>query len=329
MSKKLLCPLIIIIIFSSLIEALAAPTKKKVVKYQTPVETSLVIDGQTGKVLHSRNAKQKIYPASLTKVMTIYLMFEALKTGKLSFDHQLYVSQNATKALPSKLYLVAGEKISVLDSIYALSIKSANDVAVTVAENMAGSEKKFARLMTIKARQLGMKDTNFTNASGWHDPKQYTTAVDLAKLTMAIKRDFPQYYKLFSEKSFVYKGKTINTHNKVAATYPGAEGLKTGYHVPAGCNLITTATRGGKSLVAIVTGHKNSTTRDTKMVRLLDTHFGVPQLSNMVAKSPQPTLKKSSKKSINKTKQQSVAMKNSNKKNKNLAKTKSHKTSKA
>lgn len=249
MLKKISSVLLLIIIYFPSLEAFA---QKKVV-HKPPIQTSLVLDGKTGKVLHAVNAQKKIYPASLTKVMTIYLMFEALQSGKLSLDDKFYVSHNATKALPTKLYLVAGEKISVLDTIYALTMRSANDAAVAVAENMAGSEKKFARLMTIKARQLGMKDTNFTNASGWHDPKQYTTAVDLAKLTMAVKQNFPEYYKLFSQNSFVYKGKTINTHNKVAVTYPGAEGLKTGYHIPAGCNLITTASRDGKSLVAIVT----------------------------------------------------------------------------
>lgn len=316
MLKKISSTLLLIIIYFSFLDALAAPSKKKVITHKPPIQTSLVIDGKTGKVLHSLNAQKKIYPASLTKVMTIYLMFEALQTGKLSLDHQFYVSHNATKALPSKLHLTPGEKISVLDAIHALSIKSANDAAVVVAENMAGSEKKFAKLMTLKARQLGMKDTNFTNASGWHDPKQYTTAVDLAKLTMAVKQNFPEYYKLFSQNSFVYKGKTIKTHNKVAATYPGAEGLKTGYHIPGGCNLITTASRDGKSLVAIVTGHKNSKTRDTKMVSLLDTHFGVPQLSNMVKNPPKLLLKKSAKKQQIRSSQKVIATKNNIKKSK-------------
>ena len=129
--------------------------------------------------------------------------------------------------------------------------------------------------MTIRARQLGMKNTNFTNASGWHDPKQVSTAVDLAKLSIAIKRDFPQYYHFFNNDSFKYKGKLIKGHNRVTATYPGAEGMKTGFHTPAGCNLITTATRGNKSLVGVVTGRRTSMIRDKKMVQLLDQHFGI------------------------------------------------------
>ena len=262
----------------------SAATKKNITKHPTPVQTSLIVDGNTGKVLHASNAKHKIYPASLTKVMTLYLLFESLESGRINLSDQFYVSKYATKVLPLKLYLKEGEKISVKDSIHALTIKSANDVARVVSENIAGSEAKFAQLMTKKAKQLGMNNTNFTNADGWHDPKQYTTAVDLAKLTMAIKRDFPQYYHFFAQTSFNFKGKTISGHNRVTATYPGAEGLKTGYHIPAGCNLITTATRGKKSLVAVVTGRKSAAIRDRQMVELLDKHFGVVH----------PTIKKAS-----------------------------------
>ena len=264
-----------LLLFSLCTTEVQARTKNKVSKHKAPIETSLVVDGHSGKILHARNAQKKIYPASLTKVMTIYLIFEALNSGKLSLDHKLYVSKNATKALPCKLYVEAGERITVRDAIYALSIKSANDVARVVAENIAGSERRFARLMTIKAKQLGMHNTNFVNASGWHHPRQYTTATDLVKLSIAIKRDFPQHYKMFRKTSFTYKGKTIHGHDQVAATYPGAEGLKTGYHIPGGCNLITVATRGQKNLVGVVTGRKNTTTRDKKMVALLDTHFGI------------------------------------------------------
>ena len=252
-----------------------AAKKKLPQKIQVPIQTSLIVDGKSGKILHSSNATSKIYPASLTKVMTVYLLFEALDSGKLSLDQELYVSNYATQALPSKLYLKAKERITVRDTILALAVKSANDAARVAAENIASSEAKFARLMTLRAKQLGMTNTNFTNASGWHDPKQYTTSIDLAKLSIAIKRDFPKYYPMFNKTSFKFKGKNINGHNRVTATYTGAEGLKTGYTTPAGCNLITTATRGSKSLVGVVTGHKTSVVRDQKMVQLLDHHFGV------------------------------------------------------
>ena len=277
MLKRFSCIIITLLVFSIAFTTLVADAAKRRTKKKAsgPIQTSLIVDGSSGKILHSRNARKTIYPASLTKVMTLYLVFEALESGKISLNQKFYVSSNATKALPLKLYLKKGDRIAVRDVIPALIIKSANDVARVVAENIAGSEKRFARLMTIRARQLGMKNTTFTNASGWHDPKQVTTAVDLAKLSIAIKRDFPQYYHFFNKTSFKYKGKTINGHNRVTATYPGAEGLKTGFHTPAGCNLITVATRGNKSLVGVVTGRKSSAIRDKKMVELLDQHFGV------------------------------------------------------
>ncbi len=266
---------IVLVLFSLAFSASIADAAKKVKKCPGPIPASLVVDGKSGKILHESNARTKIYPASLTKVMTLYLIFEALESGKLKLDQKLYVSKYATQARPLKLYLRQKERISVKDTILALTVRSANDAARVAAENIAGSEQKFARLMTIRARQLGMQDTNFTNASGWHDPKNVSTAVDLAKLSMAIKRDFPQYYPFFNKTSFVYKGKTIRGHNRVTATYPGAEGLKTGFHTPSGCNLITIATRGNKSLVGVVTGRKSSVIRDRNMVQLLDQHFGV------------------------------------------------------
>ena len=272
-ASSIIVALLIVSITCSTLVANAARRRSN--QKADPVQTSLIVDGKSGKILHSRNARTKIYPASLTKVMTVYLIFEALESDKLSLNQKLYVSKYAAQALPSKLYLEQKERISVRDAILALTVKSANDVARVAAENMAGSEQKFARLMTIRARQLGMKNTNFTNASGWHDPKQVTTAVDLAKLSIAIKRDFPQYYHFFNKTSFRFKGKTINGHNRVTATYPGAEGLKTGFHTPAGCNLITIATRDNKSLVGVVTGSKTSAMRDKQMVQLLDQYFGV------------------------------------------------------
>jgi D-alanyl-D-alanine carboxypeptidase (penicillin-binding protein 5/6) len=273
LSSVLALVLAVSIILTSVVADAGKRAKKK--KSPTRTQTSLVVDGRSGKILHASNARKKIYPASLTKVMTLYLVFEALESRKLSLNKKLYVSKYATQALPGKLYLRHKDTIIVRDAILSLIVKSANDVARVVAENIAGSEKKFARLMTVRARQLGMKNTTFTNASGWHDARQVSTAVDLAKLSIAIKRDFPQYYHFFKKTSFKYKGKTIRGHNKVTATYPGAEGLKTGFHTPAGCNLITAATRGNKSLVAVVTGRNSSAIRNKKMVQLLDKHFGV------------------------------------------------------
>jgi len=239
----------------------------------TPIQSSLIIDGSTGRVLHASNAKKQIYPASLTKVATLYLIFEAIEAGRLQLDQKLKVSAHAASAIPLKLGLKAGENISVKDIILAIIVRSANDASRVAAEHIGGSEEKFAKMMTIRARSLGMDHTTFANASGLHDPRQKSTAVDLAKLAIAIKRDFPQYYHLFSRTSFYYNGKEVKGHNRVTANYPGAEGLKTGFTNASGCNLITTATRENKSLIGVVIGGKTSAVRDQKMTTLLDAHF--------------------------------------------------------
>lgn len=248
-----------------------------------PTQTSLVVDYKTGRILHDNNSTARIYPASLTKLMTLYLLFEAINSGRLSMNQKLYVSKNAEKTLPSKLGLKAKESITVREAILALVVKSANDVSMVVAENIKGTEEKFAQLMNIRARQLGMKDTYFKNSSGWHHPCQKTTSRDLAKLSIAIKRDFPKYYAFFSRNNFVFRGNTIRGHNKVNETYEGVEGLKTGYTIPAGYNLITAATRKNKSLVAIVTGGRSAESRNLQMVKLLDTHFGKPNSNKTMA----------------------------------------------
>lgn len=245
-----------------------------------PTQTSLVVNSKTGRILHDENSHLPIYPASLTKLMTLYLLFEAIETGKLKMSQKLSVSKKAEKMLPTKLGLKASETITVKDCIAALAIKSANDVAVVVAESIKGTEAKFVELMNLRARQLGMKGTNFANASGWHDPSQKSTARDLAKLAIAIKRDFPKYYRVFAGNSFVFRGKLVKGHNKVNETYYGAEGLKTGYTVPSGYNLITAATRQDKTLIAVVTGERTSISRNEQIVKLLDKHFGKTVMVN-------------------------------------------------
>lgn len=287
--------ILICIINLSIADAMAAKASKKKAtsSYVVPPETSLVIDMNEGKVLHAQNANLRIYPASLTKVMTLYLTFEAMEKGKLSIYQEVPVSNHAASMRPSKLGLKKGETIMVHDAIMGLIVKSANDAAVVLAEAVSGrSEAHFAQMMTKRAHDLGMHDTVFRNASGWHHPEQKTTAVDLAKLTMAIKRDFPQYYPLFSETSFIYKGQTVRGHNKVMEQYAGAEGLKTGFTCPAGFNLITTASRGNKALVGVVTGGKTGKSRDNKMMALLDQHFGVKpkaELKLALATNPKVT----------------------------------------
>ncbi len=198
-------------------DAAKKKAKNKAQQHNPPVQTSLVVDVSNGKVLHSKNANVKIYPASLAKGMTLYLLFESINSGKISLNDYFHVSKAATKTLPSKLYLQEGEKIKVSDAVLALAVKSANDVAMVIAENLAGSEKKFINLMNKRAKQLGMNNTRFMNASGWHDPKQVSTANDIAKLYMALKRDFPKYYHFCSKTNFLFINKKINGHNRVMA----------------------------------------------------------------------------------------------------------------
>jgi len=247
--------LIAIILLSAQV-AEAKKVKKKVSGGCTPISvpTSLVIDSKSGKVLHQENAKVKVHPASITKLAALKLIFEAIESGKLSMNRKLYVSKNAEKQPPTTLWLKEGETISVKDGIDALIVKSANDVSIAFAEALAGSEANFARLMTKRARELGMHDTTFTTVTGLHHPNNKSTALDLAKLAMALKRDHPAFYHLFAKNSFEFRGKTVHGHNRVVASYMGAEGLKTGFTCPSGYTLITTASREDKSLIAVVTG---------------------------------------------------------------------------
>jgi D-alanyl-D-alanine carboxypeptidase (penicillin-binding protein 5/6) len=274
----------VLIIFTTMIlfiNCVEAKTSKKAkVSSCTPasVPTSLIIDSKTGRVLHAQNAKSKIFPASLAKLKTIKLAFEAIELGQLSWYKKLPVSAEAAKMPASKLGLKVGQTITVKDAVNALIVKSANDAAVVLAEAISGSEAKFVKLMNVRARQIGMSDTNFANASGWHHPNQKTTALDLAKLSMALKRDHPEFYPLFSQISFEYKGKVVHGHNHVMANYAGAEGLKTGFTCPSGFNLITAASRGNKALIGVVTGSNNKHHRDKKMVELLDKHFDMKTL---------------------------------------------------
>lgn len=269
-----------------------------IVAIKRPIQACLIADAHTGTVLHSENASKQVHPASLTKMMTLYILFQDLKNKKISMYTEFPVTSQAQKARPSKLGLVAGQKIAAGDAVMALIVKSANDAAIVVAEGLSGTEKKFAHKMNVTAQSLGMYNTHFTNASGWHDAKQVTTAVDMAKLGLALKRNFPEYYPLFKKTSFTFKGKVIKGHNNVVAQYQGAEGLKTGFHNPAGFNLVTTASRNGKSLIGVVTGGTSAKSRDKKMMALLDQHFGVINTKYVAdaipVKKPQITKKKSS-----------------------------------
>jgi len=246
---------------------------------QARSHSTLILSG-SGKVLYEKNAKKKTYPASLTKLMTIYLIFEALKQGKMLFKTRLTTSEKASRMPSSKLGLKRGEAISIREAILGLIIKSFNDVAVVLAEGGSGSERNFVRVMNQRARQLGMNDTYFANASGLHHPNQITTAYDMAKLTMALKRDFPEYYHLFSVNSFFFKRAFYKNENYVKKHLVGVEGMKTGYTSNAGWNIVTTAKRGDTRLIGIILGGNTYLARELTMMKLMDQYFARVRRTN-------------------------------------------------
>ena len=233
----------------------------------------LVADVDSGYIFTKTNSDLPLPPASLTKVMTLYLTFSALDKGWLKMDSPLPISDWAASQEPSNLDLIAGDTITVREAILALIVKSANDVAVVLAEALAPSEKDFAKMMTQAAAQLGMSRTIFKNASGLHDPQQLSSAQDMAILTLATIKNFPHYYPLFSSQSFTYHGREYKTHNHVLTDYEGAEGFKTGYISAVGYNIISTAKKEDSRLVGIVIGDQSVPARDTYVKQLLDNAF--------------------------------------------------------
>ncbi len=257
---------------------------------------AVVVHADSGDLLFARYADEKRYPASLTKMMTLYLLFEEIEAGRLSADSELSATALAAGQPPSRLGLAEGSKIDVETAIKALIVQSANDAAVVVAEAISGSEWRFAQKMTEKARALGMTATTFRNASGLPNSRQITTARDLATLGRRIAQDFPQYYHYFSTESFVYNGRTYRTHNAVVQNYPGAEGLKTGYTRRSGFNLATSASRDGNRLIGVVLGGRSVRSRDAHMQELLDGAFasvaGDPTLiASLHRETPTPRIK--------------------------------------
>jgi D-alanyl-D-alanine carboxypeptidase len=252
-------------------------------------DAALVVDGVTGKVLYARNETAERHPASLTKMMTLYLLFDALKAGKVTMQTQLPVSYHASIQKPTKLSLRPGQTIPVDLAIRAIVIRSANDVAVVIAEALGGTESHFAELMTAKARQLGMRETNSHNASGLPDPLQISTASDLAILGHHLAYDYPQYFPYFGLSGFNYKGTWYPTHDNLIGRYDGANGIKTGYTGASGFNLVSSVTRGGAHIIAVVMGGRTAVRRDLEMVRLLDQTFAqVSANPNLVARATMP-----------------------------------------
>src|SRR5215469_625672 len=249
-----------------LVQMLASPTDPQ-------KDAALVVDGATGKVLYARNETAERHPASLTKMMTLYLLFDALKSGKVTMQTEMPVSYHASVQKPTKLGLRPGQTIAVDLAIRSLVIRSANDAAVVIAETLGGTESHFAEMITEKARQLGMKETNYHNASGLPDPLQITTASDLAILARHLAYDFPQYFSYFGLSGFNYKGAWIPTHDNLIGRYDGADGIKTGYTGASGFNLVSSVTRGNTHVIAVVMGGRTAVRRDLEMVRLLDQTF--------------------------------------------------------
>ena len=253
--------------------------------FAKPQFSAITVDARTGKVLFARDADGLRHPASLTKVMTLYVLFQDLKTGRVKLSTQLRISKRAANMDPSKLGLKPGQTISVETAIKALVTKSANDVASAIGENLGGTEAAFAIRMTKVARSLGMSRTTFKNSSGLPNPGQWTTARDMATLSLRIQRDFPQYYPYFRIASFNYKGKTIRTHNKLLGRYEGTDGIKTGYIRASGFNLTTSAKRGDKRLVGVVLGSTSGNARNRYMMAMLDQAWPLSRGGNGIVAS--------------------------------------------
>ena len=245
-----------------------ASTPAQAAKY-----AAIVIEEDSGRVLFARNADSLRYPASLAKIMTLYLLFEDIAAGHLTLKSRIPVSKVAAGRSPSKLYLKPGQSIRVEQAIRALVTKSANDVATAVAEKLGGSERAFAKRMTRKAQALGMSRTTFRNASGLPHSKQRSTARDMARLAIAMRRDFPQYFKYFSTKSFNWNGRKFGNHNKLLSKFNGTDGIKTGYINASGFNLVATVKRNNVRLIGVVFGGKTSRSRDAHMMDILERQF--------------------------------------------------------
>jgi D-alanyl-D-alanine carboxypeptidase len=249
------------------------------------VQASILVDAHTGNVLEAHNANRLCYPASLAKLMTLYLTFQRLDSGKMTLGEELTVSRHAARQQPTKLYLHPGEHISVRSAVLAITTRSANDAAVVLAESIGGSEWKFAQMMDETAHALGLNHTTFRNASGLPNPSQETTARDMSRLAMAILEDFPQYYHFFKAKRFTFRGRTIYGHDHLLARYPGVDGMKTGFTDASGFNIVTSAVRDHRRLVGVVMGGRTARSRDRLMVRLLNRGFARLRKTPLVAEA--------------------------------------------
>lgn len=231
---------------------------------------AFVMDARTNEVLLNDQADEIRFPASLTKMMTLYMLFEALERGDLTLQTRMTASRTAARMPASRLGLRRGDTLTVEQAIRALAIQSANDVAVMVAEHLGGTEARFSSQMTARARELGMTNTRFVNASGWPDPRMRATARDMATLGQALWRDFPEYYHYFEETEFTYGRREIRGHNRLLGSIEGVDGIKTGYTRASGYNLVTSADRGGRRVIVVVMGGATAAARDAQVAHLLE-----------------------------------------------------------
>ncbi len=266
---KSLCLVALILVFPCEAEAARSSKAKK----SNPKYASIVIEASTGKILHQDNADAIRHPASLTKAMTLLILFDQMQAGKIKMSDRIRVSKRAAGMSPTKLGVPAGGSVSIKDAIGALVTQSANDISVALAEHMAGSESAFANHMTRRAQQIGMSRTRFRNASGLPDSRQVTTARDMARMAKFIITYYPQYYPVFSMKSFTYKGVTHRNHNRLMEKYPGMDGIKTGFINASGFNLIASSKQNGIRIIGVVFGGQSSYSRNAHMEKLLDAGF--------------------------------------------------------
>ena len=258
----------------------AAPAMAQVPYFQLLSQTSskyasIVVDARSGEVLYAKRADAPRYPASITKVMTLYLTFEALSAGKISLDDQVVFSPHAAAQAPTKLGIRPGDTITVAEAIQAMCTLSANDAAVAMAEKLGGTEQRFAALMTLRAQELGMQNTHFANANGLPDSRNLSTARDIAILSRAAMRDYPQYYRYFSQVSFNFRGRMITNHNHLLNDAAGVDGLKTGFTNASGFNIAISGVRDNRRLIVVVLGGPTRITRDKTASSLLETGFDV------------------------------------------------------
>jgi D-alanyl-D-alanine carboxypeptidase len=262
-----------LLIFGMVVLGLLAPLRAAMAQVGSDRYSSIVIEARSGRELSAVNADEERHPASLTKMMTLYMVFEALHDRRLQLDQTVPVTAHAAAQVPTKLGLMPGTRLTVEQAILGLVTKSANDAAAAIGEMLGGSEDSFADMMTLRAHALGMAHTSFRNASGLPDDAQVSTARDLATLARRLVNDFPNEYHYFSTPAFRFHGRTIQNHDRMLQTYPGADGLKTGFINASGFNLVTSAVHSDVRLIGVVLGARSPGERDTQMASLLDQGF--------------------------------------------------------